>query len=686
MADRLRVTELDFDTIKNNLKLFLSQQSEFTDYDFEGAGLSTLLDILAYNTHYNAYYLNMVANEAFLDTALLRDSVVSHAKTLGYTPHSQRASVATINFTVQSSNSDQGTLTIPPGYSFLSNQIDNRTYNFIVLEDTVVTKANSQYIFENLQIAEGQLITYNFVQEQATNPKQIFTLPDPNIDTTTIRVLVRQSLSNTSFEVYNRVDDVNDVTGEDSVYFLQETRGERYQIYFGNGSIGKAIPDNSVVSVSYLVTNDTQANKANNFIATAPLVDSNSESINDFIIEPIVAAAGGADRESVDSIKLLAPTQFVSQNRLVTKNDYGSFLQKNYLAADSISVWGGEEQPQKAYGKIFISIKPKDGFFVSETEKRRIITDILQPKNIVGTNVEILDPDFLFIKTNSIVKYDRSKTTRNASSIIDSVKNSIINYKNTSINRFGSNFVLSKLENQISTVDNSIIGSETSIRVEKRIVPILNTTASYIIDFGVSLNRGTLLNRLVSNDFRISDGGVIRIAQIEETPQSFTGVEQILITDPGFGFTSTPTVTITGDGFGATAEARIVNGKVQSIQITNRGVNYTQAVVSIRGGGGVGASATALVSGRIGNLRVVFFDANAEKRIIKPNVGNINYDTGLIEINDLNIISLVSGPFLKIDVESERSIIESSRNIIITIDEFDPTAIIVAVEESDDNY
>jgi hypothetical protein len=242
------------------------------------------------------------------------------------------------------------------------------------------------------------------------------------------------------------------------------------------------------------------------------------------------------------------------------------------------------------------------------------------------------------------------------------------------------------LENQISTVDNSIIGSETSIRVEKRIVPILNTTASYIIDFGVSLNRGTLLNRLVSNDFRISDGGVIRIAQIEETPQSFTGVEQILITDPGFGFTSTPTVTITGDGFGATAEARIVNGKVQSIQITNRGVNYTQAVVSIRGGGGVGASATALVSGRIGNLRVVFFDANAEKRIIKPNVGNINYDTGLIEINDLNIISLVSGPFLKIDVESERSIIESSRNIIITIDEFDPTAIIVAVEESDDNY
>jgi len=682
MADRLRVTELDFDTIKNNLKLFLNQQSEFTDYDFEGAGLSTLLDILAYNTHYNAYYLNMVANESFLDTALLRDSVVSHAKSLGYTPHSQQAAVATINFIGQSSTSNQGTLTIPSGYSFLSNQIDNTTYNFIVLEDTIVTKANSQYIFENLQISEGQLITYNFVHDQATNPKQVFTLPDTNIDTSTIKVIVRQSLSNTSFEIYNRVDEVNDVTGTDSVFFLQETRGQRYQIYFGNDSVGKSVPDSSVVTVSYLVTNGTQANKANNFIATAPLLDSNSESINDFIIQPIVAAAGGSERETVENIKLLAPSQFVAQNRLVTKNDYGSFLQRTYLAADSISVWGGEEQTQKSYGKVFISIKPKDGFFVSETEKRRIVSELIQPKNIVGTNVEILDPEFLFIKTNSIVKYDKSRTTRSASSLIDAVKASVVNYKNSFINKFNSNFILSKLENQIDLVDNSIIGSETSIRVEKRIEPNLNTTSSYIIDFGVALNRGTLLNRLVSNEFTISDGGVVRVAQIEETPQSFTGVEQILITDPGFGFTSIPTVTITGDGFGATAEASIVNGKIQSITVTNRGINYTRAIVTISGGGGVGGSATAVVSGKVGNLRVIYYDANAEKRAIKPNVGSINYDTGLILINDLNIISVLSGPFLKIDVEAQRSIIESKRNTIITIDENDPTAIIVTVEES----
>jgi hypothetical protein len=682
MADRLRVTELDFDEIKNNLKLFLNQQPEFTDYDFEGSGLSVLLDILAYNTHYNAYYLNMIANEAFLDTALLRDSVVSHAKTLGYVPYSQRSPVATINFVCQSANNDPGKLLLPSGFSFLSNQIDNTTYNFVVLDDTIISKANSQYSFDNLKIYEGQLLTYNFVHDDATNPKKIFTLPDENIDTTTIKVLVANSTSNTNYEVFNRVEDINEVEGTDPIFFVQETRGQKYQIYFGNGSIGKTIPDGAVVSVTYLVTQGIAANKANNFIATTPLVDVNNESINDFIINPIIAASGGSNREDVETIKLLAPSQFVAQNRLVTKNDYSSYLQRTYLAADSISVWGGEEQTQKSYGKIFIAIKPKQGFFVSETEKRRIITEILQPKNVVGTNIEILDPDFIYIKTISRVRYNKDKTTRTPTNLIDSITNSIINYKNNFIDNFNSVFILSKLENQIDLTDPSIIGSETSIRVEKRILPILNKVSSYIVDFGIPINRGTLLNRLVSNDFRIQDGTVVRVAQIEETPESFTGVEEILISDPGSNYTSNPIVTITGDGFGATAEANIVNGRVQSIRVTNRGANYTRAIVSITGGGGFGASATALVSGKIGNLRVIYYDENAEKRIIKRNVGTINYDSGLIEINDLNILSIVSGQFLKIDVESQRSIIESFRNTIITIDETDPTAIIVQLEDA----
>src|SRR5210317_1783180 len=224
MADRLRITELDFDTIKANLKGFLNQQSTFTDYDFDGSGLSILLDILAYNTHYNAYYLNMVANEAFLDTSLLRDSTVSHAKTLGYIPYSTRSSVATINFEATSATANTGTLTLPAGFSFLSDQIDNKSYNFVVLDDTTVTKANSTYLFENLSLYEGQYVTYIFNYNESANPKAVFTIPDSSIDTTTISVTVQQSSSNTSTTTYNKVTEVLDVGPTSEVFFLQEER------------------------------------------------------------------------------------------------------------------------------------------------------------------------------------------------------------------------------------------------------------------------------------------------------------------------------------------------------------------------------------------------------------------------------------------------------------------------------
>jgi hypothetical protein len=272
MANRLRVTELDFDTIKSNLKTFLNQQTEFQDYDFEGAGLSVLLDILAYNTHYNAYYLNMVANESFLDTALLRDSAVSHAKTLGYIPYSSAAPVANINFNVDSGTTTPATLTIPSGFSFLSNQIDSKSYNFVVLEDTTVTKSNTTFHFDGLEIYEGQLVTYNFTYDSASNPKQVFILPDNNIDTDTIEVSVSPAVANTATSVYNKVTDILDITATSEAYFLEENRNGKYQIYFGNDIVGKSLPDGAIISVKYLITNGTAANKANNFIFTTQLI------------------------------------------------------------------------------------------------------------------------------------------------------------------------------------------------------------------------------------------------------------------------------------------------------------------------------------------------------------------------------------------------------------------------------
>ena len=254
MADRLRVTELDFDTIKTNLKTFLNQQSEFTDYDFDGAGLSVLIDLLAYNTHYNAYYVNMVANEAFLDTALLRDSAVSHAKVLGYVPHSTRAPTAYINFTVDSTSYTPATLTLSEGFTFLSNQIDSKAYNFVLLDngisDISVSKTGTNFIFTNIAIYEGQLTSYNFTYNSATNPKQVFTIPDTNIDTTTLKVTVQPSVSNTASTVYSKVTDVLDISATSEVFFLQEERKGNYQIYFGNDVVGKSLPDALQICIS----------------------------------------------------------------------------------------------------------------------------------------------------------------------------------------------------------------------------------------------------------------------------------------------------------------------------------------------------------------------------------------------------------------------------------------------------
>lgn len=684
MADRLRVTELDFDTIKSNLKTFLNQQAEFTDYDFEGSGLSVLLDILAYNTHYNAYYLNMVANESFLDTALLRDSVISHAKILGYTPYSKTASVATINFTANSATSTNGTLTLPSGYSFLSNKIDGKSYNFVVLEDTTVTKANNSYYFQNLNISEGQLTTYSFTHNQSTNPKQVFTLPDDNVDTTTIKVGVSPSVGNTSISIYSKVTDILDVTSTSEVYYLQENKNGKFQIYFGNDVVGKKLPDGAVVSITYLLTNGDVPNKANNFIATSTLSDSLSESLTNFVITPVSAAAGGSDRESVDDIKFGAVAQFTTQNRLITTKDYESYIKKNYPSVDSLSVWGGEEETPKAYGKVFVSLKPKANYYISETEKQRIIDEIITPKSIVSVGTVIRDPEYLYLLVSNYVEYDKNKTTQTAEAIKTSIRNSILLYRNTNLNKFGSTFVLSKLQDSIDSVDlNAIRGSETILKLQKRFEPDLTKSTSYTINFNAELYRGTIVNRMTSTQFKVYDTlGVERTVILEEIPQSFTGVSSIEVTNSGSGYLTAPTVTITGDGSGATAIANIINGRVDSITVTNRGTEYTRALITITGGSGYGATAVVELDAKIGLIRTVYFDSLSQKQIVNSNAGEINYSTGTISINNLRVLSVISDDgLIRLTVESEKGIISSARSTIITLDENDSTSIATELVE-----
>jgi len=674
------ITDLDFDTIKSNLKTFMKAQYEFSDYDFDGSGLSVLLDILAYNTHYNAYYLNMVANESFLDTAVLRDSVVGHAKTLGYIPHSAKAARAVVNITVPDDDATPGTLTLLRGTKFRSSLLDNISYNFVLAKDTTVSKVDTDYIFEDLEIFEGAYTTFNYTYNASTNPSATFVLTSKNIDTTTLRVSVRESIGNTSAEVYELVTDVLNVTQTSPVYFLEENRDQYFQIRFGDDVIGKALPDGAIVTVNYLITSGSLANKVNGFALSDYILNS----VN-YTVETVEPAAGGSNRETVDSIKYNAVAQFSTQNRLVTTKDYEVLLKKNYPNIDAISVWGGEDEVPAVFGKMFVSLKPKDGYYFSETEKQAIINDVINPKAIVSVTTEIRDPDYLYLLVGTKVKYDPKKTTLTADALKLLVAAQVYVYRDTYLNDFNSSIIISKLQEHIDNVDNSVLGNDVTLRLQKRFEPNIGTTASYTLDFGVPIARGTSsLDKLQSTAFSVLDtSGALRSVSFEEVPQSFTGISEILVANPGYDYTSDPIITITGDGSGAEAKATVVNGRIQSIQLTRRGTDYSRAVVTITDATGKSAAATAVVDAKLGTLRTVYYDVNAERKVVNDTAGEVNYLTGVITIND-TIIQSVDSPdgFIRVTVESDEGLVQSIRNTILTLDDADPSAVEVTMVRS----
>lgn len=676
MTNRTQITELDFDTIKENLKTFLQSQDEFSDYNFEGSGLNILLEILALNTHYNAYYLNMVANEAFLDTAQLRDSVVSHAKILGYTPYSMNASKAIVDIETTVQNSD-ATLTLPRGFAFRSELIDNQSYQFVLIKDQTASAANGTFYFENIQIYEGSLITYDFVYNSTTNPKKTFTIPEKNIDTDTLKVVVQYSESNTDIEVYTLATDILNVESSNAVYWLQESIGGNYQIYFGDGVIGKDLINGSTISISYLVTSGEIADKLSNFIASDTV-----GSYSDFTVTTTSSSTGGADKQSVDSIKFSAISQYSTQNRLVTINDYETYLQQKYPAIDSLSVWGGEDETPPVYGKVYVSIKPRANYYLSQTEKESIVEDIINPKSMISITTEIVDPEYLYILIHTDVRYNKNKTTLSSQQLINLIRNQIISYNNNNLNKFSAILVTSRLQDEIDSVDNSIIGNDVSIKLQKRFEPVLNVSYTYTINFNVPLRKGTSGNKLTSSEFYVKDlNNTTRLVSIEEIPNSDTGISAINVTNPGNGYTSQPTVTITGDGYGAEAIAKVVNGKIESFEIIKRGFDYSKATVSLTGGGGSGASAIAVIDAKVGELRTVYFDSNAERKIVNADVGSINYDTGKIILKDLKIIDLVdTNDEIKITIESQVGILESIKNTILYIDDSDPSAIDISLQ------
>ena len=515
----LNFSTLDFDQIKSTLREVLRTNTDFTDYDFEGSNLSSIIDLLAYNTYINAYNANMVANEVFIDSATLRENVVALARNIGYTPKSRKASRCTVDFFVDldelSTSPPSVTLKAGP-VAATSNQFGGQSYVFNVLEDTTVPVFDRRAIFENLEVIEGTKITQSYTYS-SQNPNQRFTLNNPGIDTDTILVVVKPSNTSTiklKYDLTNSLIDskVNDViNGSSTVFFLQEIEDERYEIIFGDGVFGRALEDGNVVEISYLVCDGANANRISDFNFSGRLVylqDSVENTVTSGIslISSQAPSTGGAAIESVASVKKYAPQVYGTQDRAITANDYEVLIpNKIYPEAESISVFGGEELVPPRFGKVFISIKPRNGDFVSQGIKENIKRQ-LRKYSVTGIVPEILDLKYLYIVTDSKVYYNSREIT-DVAAVSTTIQNNIQAYADSSeLNKYGTRFKYSKFLGIIDQSHQSITSNLTSIQMRRDLRLATNQFAEYAIDFGNHMHVQSLSGyNIKSSPFRVLD-------------------------------------------------------------------------------------------------------------------------------------------------------------------------------------
>ena len=479
-------SNVDFDEIKQSIKDYLRSNSNFTDYDFEGSNLSTIIDTLAYNTYISSYNANMVSNEVFLDSATLRENVVSIARNIGYLPRSRKSSKANVSFTVDASDSNVVSMTLKAGPVVLSGSNFNRqSFTFCIMEDVTVTvDSDGIATFDNVDVYEGSYLNSVFTVDSSL-PNQRFILPNSGIDTSNLNVIVRKSAGNSVTRKYTRYDNLAGVDGDTPLYFLRESEGETYELLFGDGLFGKQLEDANQVEVNYLSCSGSVSNGISNFTYIGTLQDQNGSSVTSGISGVTVnqISSGGAEIESVESIKKYAPNIYASQNRAVTSTDFESLIPRIYPEAESVSAFGGEESDPPQYGKVFISIKPYNGVFISEEIKRNIQLE-LRKYSVAGIVSEIIDLKYLYIEVDSNVYYNPNLTP-GSSQVTTSVTNNIINYANsTQLNKFGARFKYSKFIKVIDDSSEFITSNITVIHMRRDLSPLQNQFVEYNIGFG----------------------------------------------------------------------------------------------------------------------------------------------------------------------------------------------------------
>ena len=479
---RLTVTEFDFDTVKENFKIFLKAQDTFKDYDFEGSGMNILLDVLAYNTHYLGFNANMLANEMFLDSSSLRSSAVSHAKSLGYTPASARASKAVVDVTL---NTTRASATMPAGTAF-SSAIDGVVYEYVTISDITKQRSGNKILFPSVEIFEGTFVTSRFTVD-TSDVEQRFVIPSPLADTSTLSVTIQTSLSETTTTTFTKATDISKLNSTSEVFFLQEVENGKFEVYFGDGVIGKAVEDGNIVRLNFVVSNLSKGNGASVFTATDTIA-----TVTDISLATILPSSGGKTRESIASIKFNAPLNYASQGRAVTVDDYKLKVKELYSNTRAVQVFSGDtgsfntstgatDEPE--YGKVFISVKTNSGNVLSESEKKSLVAS-LKKFTVASITPVIVDPEILNLILKVSFTFDTSKTSKSISALETTVSNEMNSFNNNKLNTFDVPFRHSEFSAAIDDADTSITSATVTINMAKTFTPTINIATGYTVNFG----------------------------------------------------------------------------------------------------------------------------------------------------------------------------------------------------------
>jgi hypothetical protein len=512
------LTQLDFNEYKTALKTYLTEQDEFKDYDFDGSNLSVLLDVLAYNTYQNAFYLNMIGNEMFLDSARLRDSVISHAKELNYLPRSFTSATAKIQLTITPTDANKNSIVIPKGTSFIS-RVDDFSYTFNTNENLVITnKVNGSFVSDTITIYEGNYLSDTSVINYS-NPL-IYKISNRNVDISSVSVTIIEDNGSVNLE-YARATSMFGHDENSKVFFLQPSTGDSYEVVFGDGVVGRKPKNNSIVIIEYRVSNGELPNGAFRFI-NASRIDNEAN----VAITTISAAADGAVAEDLNSIKFNAPRAFTTQERAVTAEDYQNLLKANYPEINAVTAYGGEDATPPQYGRIFVSIDltDVDGLpKIKEDEYKRF----LRSRSSVAMEPVFISPDYTYLKVDSTVRYNINRTGLNPEDLRTYVIDAILNYASTNLNSFSKTFRYSKLVQAVDATDASIISNETDINLVKYLTPELGVPLNLTIDFKCPLTQEI---PLLGDEHPMID-----VHGVSSTPFTYTGIQNCILEDNGDG-------------------------------------------------------------------------------------------------------------------------------------------------------